>query len=109
MTKKEQLEVNDTALQLWHCAIKEYKKQVITCKVHKLRHCDAKVYETEHYYILQSFKTLVAAICKDTNEVTDVLRYVYGYTQCSGRQISYFFHDFTPFPYNYKCFRWRKV
>ena len=109
MTKEQQLEINDSALELWHHAIVEYRKQLRTVKKHKLRHCDAKVYETDNYFILQSFETLVAAIEKTTNEATDVLRYVYGFTRCSTRQISYFLNDFTPFPHNYLCFRWKKV
>lgn len=62
--------------------------------VARLRTCQAKVLETEHFYILQSYNTYVAAIHKNTHEMFDFLRYVYGYTATSAQHIAKFAHDY---------------
>lgn len=62
--------------------------------VARLRTCQAKVLETEHFYILQSYTTCVAAIHKNTHEMFDFLRYVYGYTATSAQHIAKFANDY---------------
>lgn len=60
----------------------------------RLRSCNAMVAETNRYYILQSYNTLVAFIDKTTDTLYDVLRYVYGYTATSAQHISKFEKDY---------------
>lgn len=60
----------------------------------QLRNCKAEVYETRHWFILRSYRTLVAAIHKDTHIGYDFLRYVYGYTATSAQHIRKFFDDY---------------
>lgn len=62
--------------------------------VGKLRNCSAWVWETEHFYILQSYATMVAAIDKESNTMFDFLRYVYGYTATSAQHIAKFAIDY---------------
>lgn len=60
----------------------------------KLRTCQACVIETEHYYILRSYRTFVAAIAKDADVLYDFLRFTYGYTSTSAQHISKFEKDY---------------
>lgn len=61
----------------------------------RLRSCKAKVYETDSFYILQSYNTnFVAIINKKTKQCYDLLRYVYAYTNTSAGHISKFWHDY---------------
>lgn len=62
--------------------------------VARLRTCNACVWETEHFYILQSYATMVAAIDKETGVMFDLLRYVYGYTATSAQHIEKFATDY---------------
>ena len=62
--------------------------------VARLRYSNAVVWETEHFYLLQSYATLVAAIDKETNIMFDFLRYVYGYTPTSAQHIAKFATDY---------------
>lgn len=110
MTKRElQLEENKACLDLFNAARREYYETKQNLKPRRLRSCDAKVFETEHYYILQSFKTLVAAIRKSDNALADALRHEYGYTSCSNQQIAKFRHDYTSYPWNYSRFTYREI
>lgn len=59
-----------------------------------LRSCQAEVYETEHFYILRSYHTIVACIDKRTNYAYDFLRMVYGYTSTSNQHICKFISDY---------------
>ena len=56
----------------------------------QLAHCQAWVYETENFYILRSYNTIVAVIEKATGICADVLRLVYGFTSTSCQHISKF-------------------
>ena len=85
---------NITAKAIFDTAMKELKAPY---KFKRLRSCDAKVYETENFFILKSFQTFIAAIDKRDGKCSDVLRYVYGYTRCSASQIAKFQRDYTPF------------
>lgn len=62
--------------------------------VARLRTCNACVWETEHFYILQSYATMVAAIDKESGVMFDFLRYVYGYTATSAQHIAKFATDY---------------
>lgn len=62
--------------------------------VARLRTCNACVWETEHFYILQSYATMVAAIDKESGVMFDFLRYVYGYTATSAEHIAKFAADY---------------
>lgn len=62
--------------------------------VERLRSCNACVWETKHFYILQSYATMIAAIDKESNIMFDFLRYVYGYTATSAQHIAKFAHDY---------------
>lgn len=56
----------------------------------QLNNCKATVYDTQNYYILKSYNTVVAAIDKNTDTCYDWLRLVYGYTATSAQHISKF-------------------
>lgn len=60
----------------------------------RLRSMSAYVLETEHYYFLCSYQTIIAFIVKETDECIDVLRLVYGYTATSAKHVSAFDHDY---------------
>lgn len=62
--------------------------------VNRLRTCRAYVYETPNYYVLKSYNTYVAFICKTTDTLYDILRYTYGYTPTSAQHISKFKNDY---------------
>lgn len=62
----------------------------------RLRTCNARVIETKSYYILISYRTLVAFIDKSSMACYDVLRKVYGYTSTSAQHIAKFRHDYSP-------------
>ena len=94
MKKSEQIIINNEVLSAWDRAkIAWYNKPWDTygkC----LRSCTAWVYETNGFYFLQSYDTIVAFIDKSTDTLYDVLRYVYGYTSTSAQHISKFDHDY---------------
>ena len=62
--------------------------------VGRLRKCSATVWETNHWYLLRSYRTFVAAIDKETGILYDFLRYVYGYTATSAQHIAKFANDY---------------
>ena len=64
------------------------------CSFKRLRTCSAVVFESENYYVLQSYRTPIAVIDKSTDTLYDVLRYVYGYTATSAQHIAKFEHDY---------------
>lgn len=77
-----------------------YHFGICTLVPKQLRSCNARVYETENWYILESYRTIVCVISKITHEIYDVLRVKYGYTATSVQHISKFIHDYTPYPWN---------
>lgn len=92
MTKREnQAFCNQICKEVYEDAMSELNG-VFDCK--RLRTCNAVVYETEHYFILQSYRTPIAVIAKSTDSLYDVLRYVYGYTATSAQHISKFEKDY---------------
>lgn len=60
----------------------------------RLRSCTAYVFESENYYYLKSYNTVIAFIDKNTDTLYDVLRLVYGYTSTSAQHISKFSSDY---------------
>ena len=62
--------------------------------VAQLRSCKANVFESEYFYFLMSYNTVVAVINKDTGVCIDFLRLVYGYTATSAGHISKFCKDY---------------
>lgn len=101
---------NKIALSLFKKAIGEYVStddKDVTCK--NLHYCNAKVYETEHYYVLKSYNTFIAAIDKQQNIIVDVLRHEYGYTNISASHISKFGHSYLDITRPSERFTWRNV
>jgi hypothetical protein len=93
MDKKVQESINDIVLT----AYKAYADELCTActansnfNAKRLFKCSAVVFETEHFYVLQSYYTVIALIDKDTDTLFDFLRYVYGYTATSAQHIRKF-------------------
>lgn len=92
MKRNEQLKINaDVCVNLSNIAdeLSAYKMPVA-----RLRTCSADVFETEHWYVLYSYRTPVAAVHKESRMGYDFLRLVYGYTATSAQHIAKFFHDY---------------
>ena len=93
MKKAEQAIMNQKAEQIFDRAMNEYyNNKPINSK--RLRTCSAIVYETKNYYLLESYRTYIAAIEKRTDTLADVLRIAYGYTATSAQHISKFEKDY---------------
>ena len=91
MKKLDQMAINAVCVSIWNMAMNEYENYSrMNDYCTRLASCQAWVYETEHYYILRSYNTLVALIVKDTDTLVDMLRCVYGYTATSAKHISKF-------------------
>lgn len=67
---------------------KEISERIVA--IHPLNYCKAEVIETEHYYALRSYNTIIAYVTKTGGMCYDVLRYVYGYTATSAQHFSKF-------------------
>lgn len=99
---------NNIALTVFKKAMYEYLSaddKNVTCN--NLFHCNAKVYETEHYYVLKSYNTFIAAIDKQRNIIVDVLRHEYKYTRTSAMHISKFGLQYIDKTRVSECFTWR--
>lgn len=98
MRKQEQYEINVAAMDIFESAILELNRTEAlyhaSVEWKRLRSCTAYVAETENYYILRSYNTLVAVIEKGSDTLADVLRVVYGYTSTSAQHIAKFRHDY---------------
>lgn len=92
MTKNEQKIINLFVELHLERALDEYATQHTEYK--RLRTCKAEVCETENYYILRSYYTIVAVADKQTGEIYDALRLVYGYTSTSAQHIAKFSQDY---------------
>lgn len=92
MKKVEQEKINEKAYTIFNDALKEYKWDLPR---KRLRSCQAEVYESDNYYILKSYNTIIACIEKETDTLVDVLRTEYGYTSTSSQHISKFNHDYS--------------
>ena len=94
MRKQEQIKINSFVEEVWNQAISEFYNEYDTVEPVRLRSCKACVFETSHYYFLQSYNTFVACIDKEQDTLVDVLRLVYGYTSTSAQHISKFDQDY---------------
>lgn len=90
MKKEEQKILTNEAMTHFELALSELNED----EQRRLRHCTAYVWETEKYYVLQSYRSFVACIEKETDICYDVLRIVYGYTATSAQHIAKFKHDY---------------
>ena len=97
MRKSEQMEINmicETEFERAKAELREACEPGGQYNRYRLRTCTAWVIETEKYYLLQSYGTLIACINKTTDTLFDVLRIVYGYTATSAQHISKFEKDY---------------
>ena len=92
MTKAIKNENNSIIEKEWNIAYNDFQSNAIIAS-RKLRSCSAVVHDTDNYYFLQSYNTIVAFIDKSTDTCYDILRLVYGYTATSAQHISKFEHD----------------
>ena len=95
--KQEQEVINYVSKNLYDMAMNEATETYgfLYPNIRKrLNKCQAWVYETENFYILQSYATIVAVIEKATDIFADVLRMVYGYTSTSSQHIAKFRHAY---------------
>ena len=100
MKKSEQLAINEQVLN----TLTEFNNANVSTRTdlwRQLRSCSAEVApvidaETGEllYYVLRSYRTIVAAIDVRTDTLYDFLRYVYGYTSTSAQHISKFSKDY---------------
>lgn len=98
MKKSEQLAINEQVLTL----VNDFNTtNNYTGNFKRLRSCSAEVApvidsETGEllYYVLRSYRTIVAAIDVRTDTLYDFLRYVYGYTATSAQHIAKFDKDY---------------
>lgn len=109
MKRIEQYKINCEAVYIWEHATNQWLQEYGNISRKKLRSCNALVYETTDYYILQSYETLIAVIVKSNYTLIDMLRHEYKYTSTSAHQISKFRHDYTPYPWNYPVLTWREL
>ena len=103
MTKKElynicQQQENDEIESMVEF-FNEYYRESTYGTAEKLRSCQATVYTSPRFYVLQSYDTIVAFIDRKTDTLYDVLRFVYGYTSTSAQHIRKFEKD-------YGCDKW---
>lgn len=91
MKKQEQKEMNEYVLNFIEIFNEKDEKPI---SVRRFDYCQAQIIETESYYVLRSYQSLVAVFSKKTNIGYDFLRYVYGYTASSAKHISKFFKVF---------------
>ena len=95
--KEEQELVNILAMDMYDRAMKEYycvSANYLTSSWTRLRACTAWVLETDDFYFLRSYSTIVAVIEKSSDCMADVLRKVYGYTATSAQHIRKFEKDY---------------
>lgn len=97
MNKNEQAHINAKVLAI----LTDINRFCVTGDFKRLRSCSAEVApvmdaETGElmYYVLRSYRTIVAAIDVSNDTLYDFLRYVYGYTSTSAQHISKFSHDY---------------
>lgn len=94
MKKETQRTINHECDYMYRLAMEEYENEFgdvggySDCE--RLCSCQAWVYDTEHFYILRSYRTFIAVICKHNDKCYDMLRSVYGYTPTSAKHIAKF-------------------
>ena len=95
MKKAQQVVINDYVLKNYSKMMEGFRENWYSSV--RLRSCQACVYETENFFVLKSYDTIVAFIDKNTQQKFDILRYVYGYTSTSAKHIAKFFSDYGDF------------
>ena len=108
----EQIRVNVLVLDNFNKALDDLQDYARTHKVplKRLRTSSAHVLETENYYLLRSYNTIVAVIDKSTSTCYDALRHVYGYTKTSAQHISKFVHDYHGiYKFSCPCYRYYNI
>ena len=76
----------------------------------RLRTCSAYVCKLGRFYILKSYRTIIAVIDTRTDTCYDFLREVYGYTATSSQHIAKFMHDYGAGKYGCaERLTWREV
>lgn len=96
MKKSAQMEINAIVENEMDNFCKEVDEHIGLQGWKKFRSCHAEYAETETYYVLCSYNTIVAIINKRNGRCVDFLRKVYGYTSTSAQHIAKFFNDFGP-------------
>ena len=99
----KQERVNEMCLDVYRKASDEYLNG--ESNVSRLRKCSAEVYETAGYFLLRSYRTLVAVVDKSSGNCYDVLRIVYSFTRTSAQHIAKFTRDYG----NGKHYMWRNI
>lgn len=96
MNKQDQIDMNEDVMHFFNMAVKEYQNARIygNFTTKQLRYCSAEVIETDNFYLLRSYHTLIACICKSNDTCYDALRHEYGYTPTSAGHIAKFRHDY---------------
>ena len=105
MSKTKQLIINgrvEDAIAIFNDR-PESDKMVL---VGRLRSCSATVWETNDFYVLKSYSTIIALIDKGSDYCYDFLRWAYGYTSTSAQHICKFCSDYGS---RSKVYTWREV
>lgn len=98
MNKVLQRRVNTNSVKIFNTAMREYyaeqcKNGTVT-KGKRLRSCSARVYETENFFLLQSYSTMIAAIRKRDWVCVNVMRHEYDFSDCTGATSTQHFYKF---------------
>ena len=94
MTKNEQREINQQVLEYLQVYNDWVNARNVAPEWEQLRSCSAEVAKIGNWYVLRSYRTIVAIIDIQTDTLVDFLRYVYGYTSTSAQHISKFSKDY---------------
>ena len=99
----KQERINEMCLDVYREAFDEYLNGESNIK--PFRRCTAEVCETAGYFLLRSYRTLVAVVEKSTGNCYDILRVTYGYTSTSAQHIAKFSKDYG----TGKRYTWREI
>ena len=94
MKKSEQLAINAKVLEYLQVYNDWVDSRNVFPRWERLRSCSAEVAKVGNWYVLRSYRTIVAIIDTQTDTLIDFLRYVYGYTATSAQHISKFSQDY---------------
>ena len=94
MKKSEQLAINAKVLEYLQVYNDWVDSRNVFPRWERLRSCSAEVAKVGNWYVLRSYRTIVAIIDTQTDTLVDFLRYVYGYTATSAQHISKFSKDY---------------
>ena len=94
MTKNEQREINQQVLEYLQVYNDWVNARNVAPSWKQLRSCSAEVAQIGNWYVLRSYRTIVAIIDTQTDTLIDFLCYVYGYTATSVKHISKFSQDY---------------